>query len=770
MANESTVAMHLTQERVLKTSSVDKGSSIKTFVNAQARYLSDYAAEGKKALADWVGDIATKSDAKQTTESKNEKLKPPVGFSSPILKPRVPVKVDGRREERHERSNKENLANEKTKKERATTVRKPVESRKKESGSGARKRKAIPSDDEHAKRLDERKERRRVKREIVNPKEVHETDEESDNKPKQSDKRKARTSKRVNKDEDHQLGKGNKKLPAGLALMHGFNATNVGKQRLTVGNIASNSGVFSKGKASKKSKVEDRKTNSAKPTFDEAKFLGGFLPAPTRRSDKQRAKPSTVISISDDKSSTSIESEVPSTPKKYHITNKMSATKKHTKLVAEEPERSSSSSVVKSNYESEVWDIEREFENSTVSHDKLSKAPSASVVVNCKSLSWGAKVDQDTVIDEPTEARRDSRSPTSLSDRNSSLAPSQSASQLPIRVAAMNSGMISRFFGHDLKGNSDAGRLEQRKGEQASQLQPAPPRSPTLLDHAIAQDNEISQGTTGQDVEQDPTLLVTSFPADVEGEALEALNHCHESVDDEKAIYEDPLDLLDELNNGRLFAYNPLPSIPLDDSLSDMGFREDEGMWMRWSIPQPETEYPSDFLGTVEDDPITQYQPESLSPEGDFHESLDDAWGRGIEDPSFVQNFIVSEEDDASMNPYDVLDTSRGSRNDAWSDEQRLEEGYEHETMEEDAMEEDYLFHDDGATAVYEDHIDSDILVSDSIDASETFFSQGRALLLGVDYGPKEQEDSRETKKSTLGDIEMSVAKNLRGHWHPVKF
>lgn len=84
--------------------------------------------------------------------------------------------------------------------------------------------------------MDERKERRNIKKAIVNPKEIYESEKESNHetyKTKKSNKRKL-ASKRADKKEEDQSGKAKKKLPAGLALMHGFNASNVGKQRLTV--------------------------------------------------------------------------------------------------------------------------------------------------------------------------------------------------------------------------------------------------------------------------------------------------------------------------------------------------------------------------------------------------------------------------------------------------------------------------------------------------------------------------------------------------------
>lgn len=156
MANDPTAPTALTRESLLKTSSLDKDTSIKTFITSQARYLSDYAVEGKKTLNQWVGDSGVQTDANHATESKTKKLKPSVGFSSPILKPRVPVKfdkeVDDEEEETRKRSNKENTADKKTKRDSAA-MQKPDDSRKKASSSGAHKRKAAcPSDDEHAKR------------------------------------------------------------------------------------------------------------------------------------------------------------------------------------------------------------------------------------------------------------------------------------------------------------------------------------------------------------------------------------------------------------------------------------------------------------------------------------------------------------------------------------------------------------------------------------------------------------------------------------------
>jgi hypothetical protein len=65
--------------------------------------------------------------------------------------------------------------------------------------------------------LTERRERKRAKRAIVQPKELAVTEDNDDNKKTDKSKKDKKS-----------------KIPAGFALMHGFSATNVGKNRLTV--------------------------------------------------------------------------------------------------------------------------------------------------------------------------------------------------------------------------------------------------------------------------------------------------------------------------------------------------------------------------------------------------------------------------------------------------------------------------------------------------------------------------------------------------------
>lgn len=436
---------------------------------------------------------------------------------------------------------------------------------------------------------------------------------------------------------------------------------------------------------------------------------------------------------------------------------------------------SSSSSVVKSNYKSEVWDIELDVEQSVVDHGKSSKAPSASIVVNCKSLSWGAKMDQDTIIDERTEVLQEARPLTSLSAGHSSLAPSQSASQLPIKVAALDSGMISRFFGQDLKGNPDADRVEQRKGLQASPPQATAPRSPSPPKHAIVSNQEeTSRESTERRAAHDPDKLAISYPTEVEDQELETLTPCQDDLDDVKTFDQDPLDLLEDLNNGHLLAYSGSPDAQFRFTQPVLDFQEARDTWLcehdGFFPPQPNI--PSDFLGLVDDAPTLHYLPDSCPSDGN-HSGSFDMQDYANEDTTLAYDYYIAEDDPQYFDTFHVLDSSGDLPANAWFGAQTSDEDFRREIMHADTMEEEHVY-DEGVTATSEEYVDS-VMHDDceASDASEPFFSQGRALLLGVDLGSKEKETARDIDKVKLGDmsdVEKSVARNLRGHWHPVKF
>ena len=85
----------------------------------------------------------------------------------------------------------------------------------------------LPRGERHSSRdlivLAQRRERRRRKKEIVDPKSYEELSSRS-----------GRECNEINSGNPKSKNGKKSKLPAGLALMHGFSAENIGKRRLTV--------------------------------------------------------------------------------------------------------------------------------------------------------------------------------------------------------------------------------------------------------------------------------------------------------------------------------------------------------------------------------------------------------------------------------------------------------------------------------------------------------------------------------------------------------
>ncbi|KAH9999449.1 hypothetical protein BJV77DRAFT_959334 [Russula vinacea] len=105
------------------------------------------------------------------------------------------------------------------------------------------------TDEEHLARLTERRERKRARREIMNARE---------------DTRGGKENKKDARDEPNDKRK--QRIPAGLALMHGFSSASVGKSRLTI-EPPPNFGVFNKGRASAKIKVNQSKRTKQRDRF-----------------------------------------------------------------------------------------------------------------------------------------------------------------------------------------------------------------------------------------------------------------------------------------------------------------------------------------------------------------------------------------------------------------------------------------------------------------------------------------------------------------------
>lgn len=234
---------------------------VQEFVASQARYAKAQANEGRAVLASW--DISTPERDKMRLHQLS------AGFETPVLRPRAaPIPAEPNHRPASPRSKSPaKISTTSThslgvKKAKATSAIREVASPKRLKKTGnksttkrsrtsnpARKKRRharSDTDDEylasmsslfylycevkfmHATGLSERRERKRARREIMNPREVKvDTRGEKENR---NDEKKGPNDKKH-------------KIPAGLALMHGFSSTSVGKGRLTVRTSSSIVGV-----------------------------------------------------------------------------------------------------------------------------------------------------------------------------------------------------------------------------------------------------------------------------------------------------------------------------------------------------------------------------------------------------------------------------------------------------------------------------------------------------------------------------------------------
>lgn len=260
-------AKNLTHEALSK-SHLDRCSTTaltRSFVASQAQHASAYAIEGKKVASRWNSGPGSEIRSSTSAAALIAKTNPlGGGFSSPILKPRNPKSTEGSQPYLHtppvekttgnkSRSGKI-LFNGEERKNEKTAPDKTVNKQSRSLEQGARelkvkgktsntvrqKRNRVDSDDERNESkqhfriiklktklkltclhtgLKLRRIRRQNKKEIVTA-------------PKACTEETSIAS--GDEAEEPRCLKRKSKLPAGLALMHGFSAGNIGKNRLTV--------------------------------------------------------------------------------------------------------------------------------------------------------------------------------------------------------------------------------------------------------------------------------------------------------------------------------------------------------------------------------------------------------------------------------------------------------------------------------------------------------------------------------------------------------
>ncbi|KAK7061657.1 hypothetical protein R3P38DRAFT_2830780 [Favolaschia claudopus] len=396
---------------------LDKSQFVQAYLQAQKVHAKFHAEQGATFIASW-DTIHAHETTPQKPTSHN------IGFATPVLIARNPHPTTTNA-----------LANTEIKSADPCTHTVQSKNRGDKTNQGDKSRKVVSNkrearsetDEDHAARLAERRERKRIKRAIVQPKPPNELDVvSSDDNDKPKKRAKAPKEKKL-------------KVPAGFALMHGFAATNVGKNRLTMKPL-SNVGVFKKGKASFNAKTKPN-TKGHKPTqFSESKFLNSNKKAPE-------------LHVSDSASDSGSESTLSS----VHELLKPNVKASHKSLPEESRGLASELSKVSTSEkhagpESEIWDIESRAsekrrllkQNNRLVQEDSTLQMQKSVIVDARIPAWSNRVDKATqkvpiVLAEASEIIAIPSSP--------SLRPSQSASQIgELRQPPLVNAQTSRFF------------------------------------------------------------------------------------------------------------------------------------------------------------------------------------------------------------------------------------------------------------------------------------------------------------------------------------
>ncbi|KAL1760019.1 hypothetical protein FB107DRAFT_270415 [Schizophyllum commune] len=431
--------------KIDRTAKADKNIFLTSFLREQRENARTYAAQGQLEMKAWK-DHTTPSQH-QDTSSNLHVLRSPamsktlsrIGFDTPVLKPRNRHKVQDT--QRSDISPSLPLA--KSVKKTAYAVDHPP-SPASQSKSQPRNRhplspkaqkslKALTkpalkkrvacddhSDEDQVARLEERRERKRAKRAIVNP-------EKADIVVEPGTSYSEAKGKKAKGKGKGKREKGSEKTPAAYALMHGFVATNVGKNRLTMKTPVP-VGVFSKGKASEKTRIKDTSAvMRTRNTFSEGLFLQG-----TRKKEPTSKKRHRTPSTSSSSSTTS--------PSRSRARRHWENESVHGKETLPSPMKDEAGRCV-----SEVWDIESEASE---------ESKIRTLILDTGLRGWNVLASPQT----PPAGSRSKGAPTSphsaddLNVRSSpSLRPSQSASQCAwngmARLPAARSAMSrSKYF------------------------------------------------------------------------------------------------------------------------------------------------------------------------------------------------------------------------------------------------------------------------------------------------------------------------------------
>ncbi|KAI9448330.1 hypothetical protein H4582DRAFT_80991 [Lactarius indigo] len=415
----------------------DERNRVEEFVASQARYAKARANEGRAVRASW--GISTPEKEKMRLH----RDQPSAGFETPVLQPRAAkTQVEPHPRPTSPPRPKTSRSPKRDKKVMGMSVFveavSPKRQKRQNDKSAERKLRAQKSsrkrchprsdtDEEHVARLADRRERKREKRVIMNPRE----DEPS-------------TTTRKERKDNATSGPTNKKkqkIPAGFALMHGFSSASVGKSRLTV-EPPLNFGVFNKGRASEKVKVDERKRLKDKGfssrIFSEDRFLNS---RPAKQLEKQPAEYASGSGHSETMSSKStshessslIKSKKPSavqlrrTPINIKGTTSRRQPPIHTQCENEDMGNSARSKTgakltplarPRSSVQSISWVIEKDGSLPSTSSDIAivsAKSKSETAVLDVRNAPWGKVLEDNLLVSKAVSPLKTSKGPPTAS-------------------------------------------------------------------------------------------------------------------------------------------------------------------------------------------------------------------------------------------------------------------------------------------------------------------------------------------------------------------
>ncbi|TFK43607.1 hypothetical protein BDQ12DRAFT_675262 [Crucibulum laeve] len=427
---------------------LDKQSFISTYVQTQKAFAKEHSVEGHSFATLWTNDNKPKPTTILPHDVKAAGCEEyrDYGFNTPVLKPRKMQKSNTVLTESKElkkaiRETKQTqntvdvtITDAKSNKSRTRQSHLPPKSTQKLKPS--QKRAIAPELDAngHIDRLAERRERKRIKRDIIKPKEI------------------SYVADKIDPDDENKKRKGKKgklNVALGFALMHGFSASNVGKKRLTMQPPLQTAGVFGKGKASAKTATVKKSLKKGRYNdgFSEMKFLNSF---PTKGGKRSFQDSTESISDASSHSNSSSVHYPPLSPKQQVSPTHKRCTKtrsdKENKSISSRSPRETKRKRVNPDSElhttiassdrigSIVWDIEKEgFE---LPPTALSERRQETVILSARNLPWMHKdLRVSNAHEKLTRTLLSAGGQKSFDEMSSisssSISPSQSASQCP---------------------------------------------------------------------------------------------------------------------------------------------------------------------------------------------------------------------------------------------------------------------------------------------------------------------------------------------------